>query len=417
MSAPSPALCGYNAARAAAIPPRRGEALARYGLKVTLRPGVLRWARERVGYDADALAAKLNVAPHRVAEWEETGRITMAQARNLARHTHTPEGYLYLEKPPDDRLPIADLRTPDGQPPQRPSPNLLDTVYLMQARQEWLREERIIEEAEPLPFVRSFPNGAKPEEVADGMREALGVEVGWASDSPTWSEALRYLRDRIEQAGALVFFNGIVDNNTHRKLDRAEFQGFALMDDYAPLIFVNGADYKAAQMFTLAHELAHLFVGVDGVSNLDHDAHDPPPRAVERRCNSIAAEFLVESGRLRKSWSAVGDRPDAFQRLAKEFKVSEIVAAIKALDLELITRSRYSEFYDDYAARVRRQAEQQRGGGDFWNNQNVRVGRIFGAAVVRAVYEGRLLYREAYMLTGLKGETFDKFARWTGALS
>ena len=193
----------------------------------------------------------------------------MVQARNLARHTHTPEGYLYLEEPPEDWLPIADLRTPDGQPPRRPSPNLLDTVYLMQARQEWLREERVVEEAARLPFVGSFPNGARPEEVAGGIRETLGVESGWASHRPNWSDALLFLRNCIEEAGVLVFFNGIVDNNTHRRLDRDEFQGFALVDQYAPLVFVNGADYKAAQMFTLAHELAHIFVGADGVSSFD----------------------------------------------------------------------------------------------------------------------------------------------------
>ena len=380
-----------------------------------LQPGVLRWARERIGYDAKALAGKVGVKPERVAEWEETGRITMTQARKLAHRTHTPEGYLYLEEPPDDRLPIADLRTPDGQPVRRPSPNLLDTVYLMQARQEWLREERIIEEAEPLPFVGSFPNGARPEEVAGGIREALGVENGWASHKPTWSDALRDLRDRVEKAGVLVFFNGIVDNNTHRKLERTEFQGFALVDEYAPLVFINGADYKAAQMFTLAHELAHIFVGVDGVSSLD--ALDPSPHATEMHCNSIAAEFLVESGKFRESWGAVTHRHDRLQVLAREFKVSEIVAARRALDLELITRGGYFEFYSAYVARERREAEQRLGGGDFWNNQNVRVGQVFGGAVVRAVHEGRLPYREAYMLTGLKGGTFDKFVQWTGASS
>ena len=389
--------------------------MAKPGLEMRLRPDVLRWARQRIGYDADTLAGKVGVRSARVVEWEETGRITMVQARNLARHTHTPEGYLYLEEPPEDWLPIADLRTPDGQPPRRPSPNLLDTVYLMQARQEWLREERVVEEAARLPFVGSFPNGARPEEVAGGIRETLGVESGWASDRPNWSDALLFLRNCIEEAGVLVFFNGIVDNNTHRRLDRDEFQGFALVDQYAPLVFVNGADYKAAQMFTLAHELAHIFVGADGVSSFD--ALEPSPHATEIHCNKIAAEFLVESGRLREFWGAVTHRSDPFQALAREFKVSEIVAARRVLDLDLITRDAYFGFYNAYVARERIQAEHRPSGGDFWNNQNVRVGRIFGGAVARAVLEGRLPYREAHMLTGLKGSTFENFLKWVGVSS
>ena len=285
--------------------------LAKIGLEMTLQPNVLRWARERVGYDADTLAGKVGVKPERVSDWEDSGRITMTQVRNLAHHTHTPEGFLYLSEPPDDRLPIADLRTPDGQPVRHPSPNLLDTVYLMQARQEWLREERVIEEAEPLSFVSAFPNNATPEEVAGGIREALGVESDWASQSTSWSEALRFLRNRIDEAGVLIFFNGIVGNNTHRKLDRDEFQGFALVDEYAPLIFVNGADYKAAQMFTLAHELAHVFVGADGVSNFD--ALKPSLHTTEVYCNNIAAEFLIASESLRAFWSSVAWRPDSFR--------------------------------------------------------------------------------------------------------
>ena len=79
-------------------------------------------------------------------------------------------------------------------------------------------------------------------------------------------DALRRLRNQFDAAGVLVCFNGVVGNNTRRKLDPKEFQGFALADEYAPLVFVNSADFKAAQIFTLAHELAHLFVAESGVS-------------------------------------------------------------------------------------------------------------------------------------------------------
>jgi hypothetical protein len=135
------------------------------------------------------------------------------------------------------------------------------------------------------------PVRAPVDQVADSVRDALHLERTWARVLPTWTNALRHLRDRIEGAGIVVVFNGVVGNNTHRKLDPAEFRGFALVDDYAPLIFVNGADYEAPKIFTLAHELVHVWIGVGGVSNLE--ATRPAPNEVERFCNAVAAEILV----------------------------------------------------------------------------------------------------------------------------
>ena len=150
------------------------------------------------------------------------------------------------------------------------------------------------------------------------MREHLELSTDWGSRQRSWTEALRHLRNRVEASGVLVVFNGIVGNDTHRKLDRGEFQGFALIDRYAPLIFVNGADFKAAQMFTLAHELAHVFVGATGVSNVDampSSGHD-----AEWFCNSAAAEFLVAEKELTARWGRVGTVEDSLQAVARQFK-------------------------------------------------------------------------------------------------
>ena len=379
-------------------------------LKIKLQPHVLRWARERAGFGPVELAGKLQVKPERVLEWETSGEISVAQAGKLAQRTYTPEGYLFLDEPPEDYLPIADFRTVGDRPLGRPSPNLLDTVYTMQSRQAWMREELLSEEADPLQFVGSFDDNADVEEIADGMRYVLRLENDWASRNSSWSASLRQLRNRIEESGVLVFINGIVGNNTHRKLDPEEFRGFALVDEYAPLIFINNADFTSAQMFTLAHELAHIFVGHEGVSNFE--ALLPSDHAAERFCNSIAAEFLVPHTDLEDLWEAVANDNDPYQQIAREFKVSVVVAARRALDLNLIDRATYFDFYGDYLADERRRKENSPGGGDFWNNQNVRLGRRFSAAIARAVKEGRLLYRDAYALTGLNGRTFERFVHW-----
>ena len=376
-------------------------------VRAALEPAVLRWARERAGLGAETVAAKMGVRPDQVEAWERSGRISVSQADRLARHTHTPVGYLYLREPPEDDLPIADFRAARGAGASRPSPDLLDTVHAMTRRQAWMREELAEDGAEALSFVGRAA-GPTPAEAAAAMWESLGLTADWSSRRRSWTDALRHLRDRAEASGILVVFDGVVGNNTHRRLDRKEFQGFALVDRHAPLVFVNSADFKAAQMFTLAHELAHVFTGATGVSNLEVDR--APDHQVERFCNGVAAEFLVPEEQLTAHWNGADAVGDAIQAVARRFRVSVLVAARRALDLRLIGRSDFRSFYDSYCEHAIRRREEP-AGGNFWNSQNVRIGRRFGAAVSRAVKEGRLSYREAYSLTGLRGDTFDVFMR------
>ena len=374
-------------------------------LKIELQPEVLRWARERAGLSEYQLAKKMQVKLERVQEWERSGEISTSLVRKLAQNTYVPEGYLYLDHPADDSLPIADFRTVGDQGLARASPNLLDTIYQMQRRQDWMREELLIDETDPLEFVGAFRGNTDFEDVADGMREALTLEPDWASGNSTWDAALRFLRNRIEEVGVLIFINGVVGNNTHRGLDPDEFRGFALIDEYAPLIFINNADYTSAQMFTVADELAHIFVGAEGVSNFE--ALLPSGHVTESFCNTIAAEFLVPHAVLEELWKSIEKDKDPYQRIAREFKVSVIVAARRTLDLGLIDRESYFEFYEKYLSDERRKKDGNTGGGDFWNNQNLRLGRRFSTAVARAVKEGRLLHRQAYRLTDLKADSFE----------
>jgi Zn-dependent peptidase ImmA (M78 family) len=240
----------------------------------------------------------------------------------------------------------------------------------------------------------------------------LGITSDWANAQSTWEDALRHLREKIEQAGILIFINGVVGNNTHRKLDTNEFRGFSLSDPFAPLIFINGADAKSAQMFTIAHELAHLWFGQNGVSNTN--AKEFPERPEERQCNAVAAEFLIPADALRVTWQDLKLSAEPFQIVARRFKVSPIVAARRCLDLNLIDKAAFFDFYNAYSAQEYSRKKPKKPGGDFWKTQNVRIGVKFGTAVVIAAMEGRLLYRDAYRLTGLNGATFEKYSKSIG---
>ena len=376
-----------------------------------MQPGVLQWARERARVSRDELPRKMQVNVDRVVEWEETGKISVAQADRLAERTHTPLGLLYLSKPPEDKLPIPDFRTRHfDASPLRVSLDLLETVYAMQRRQDWMRDDLIESGAEPLEFVGGFSRTYSHGEVASAMRDVLRMPLDWAEDISTWIAALRFLRSKLDAAGVLVVFNGVVGNSTSRKLDPDEFQGFALVDKYAPLIFVNNADFIAAKMFTLVHELAHVFVGESGVSRFE--SMQPSHNDTERFCDQAAAEFLVPESSFRDLWNFVGRNTLAttgisFESIARQFKVSAIVAARRALDLDLIDLDAFFAFYENH--KQQGGMNQSTGsGGNFWNTQKWRIGPRFAAAVVRASKEERLTYRDAWSLTGLSGETFEK---------
>ena len=283
----------------------------------------------------------------------------------------------------------------------------METVYAMQRRQDWMRDDLIEFGADPLGFVGAYGLAHSPVKVASAMRDVLGITDNWAESVDSWVAALRVLRDKLDAAGVLIVFNGVVGNSTSRTLDPDEFQGFALADEYAPLIFVNNADFIAAKMFTLVHELANVFVGESGVSQFER--MQPSQNDTERFCDQAAAEFLVPESSFRDLWNLV-DRNTvvptgvSFESIARQFKVSAIVAARRALDLDLIDVDTFYAFYENHKQQGGT-IQQTTDGGNFWNTQRWRIGPRFAAAVARATKEERLTYREACSLTGLSGES------------
>ncbi|MCH7959181.1 MAG: ImmA/IrrE family metallo-endopeptidase [Candidatus Hydrogenedentes bacterium] len=381
--------------------------------RVEVNPELFSWALARSRKSVEDLEKRFP----KLHEWlANTIQPTVKQLRNFASATSTPFGYFFLRAPPEEPLPIPDFRTLADSALRSPSADLLDTLYTMQRRQEWLRETLIEREAEPLGFVDTATLQDEPEAIAQEMRRTCGLDDGWSKDVRTWKEAVLKLRRAIEEIGVMAVINGIVGNNTHRKLDVQEFRGFALSDEYAPLIFVNGADAKSAQMFTLPHELAHVWLGRPGVSGFE--GLMPDGDEVELFCNRVAAEFLIPRRELSEFWREAKRTDTPFETIARRFKVSPIVAARRAMDLKFVSRETFFKFYRAYtegeAAEERRRKAKKQSGGDFYNNQNTRVGEYFGTEIVLAAKEGRLLYSDAYKLTNLYGETFARYTRRLG---
>ncbi|MEM9818072.1 MAG: XRE family transcriptional regulator [Cyanobacteria bacterium P01_D01_bin.6] len=377
-------------------------------MKICLQPTLLRWARERAGLSVDGLSKKMSVKPERVIGWENNGELTFKQAQKLANVTHTPFGYLYLPEPPQETLAIPDFRTLRNEEMRQPSSDLIDILDQAQQIQSWFQDELMARGAAPLPFVGSLSQDTPIEAAAERIRDVIDFEV--SRDARTWEDALKQQTEQIEANGVLVMRNGVVGLNNHRKLAVDEFRGFALTDNYAPLIFINSSDSKGAQMFTLAHELVHIWVGMSGVSNFEktYAGHDD----VERFCNQVAAELLVPSAELRAAWAEAESQEDWLRSLTQRFKVSTLVVLRRLNDRELISDSTFQQRYQAEQERFQASASEKTGGGDFYRTQISRFSNQFLTALVESTLEGRTSYRDALRLLKLsKVETFKQLAQ------
>lgn len=378
--------------------------------RVAVSPDLFRWARDRAGLDHVDLTARFP----KFDAWE-AGEVqpTLRQLEGFARATHAPVGYFFLPAPPDEPLPIPDFRTVADRVIARPSPNLLDTVYACQQRQDWYRDHAQVTGQTPLPFVGSLTMATSAVEAARQLRDALGFSVEARRAYPTWTEALRAFIGQADELGVMVMVSGVVLNNNTRHLDPQEFRGFALADALAPLVFINGADSKAAQMFTLAHELAHLWLGQTALS--DVSAERTSDNATERWCNEVAAELLVPMEVFHAERMAGEPVAETLKRLARYFKVSSLVILRRMLDAGWIDRATFFACYRDEMERLRGIEARGAGGGDFYRTTAARVSKRFARALVESTLEGRTLYRDAFHMLGIaKTATFNELGRSLG---
>lgn len=362
-----------------------------------IRPNMLTWAIQRAGHNVDAYLDEND----KVRSWVEGEKHpTARQLEDFASKMYVPYGYLFLSTPPVEAMPIPLFRGSSSS--TNMNLNVYETVQTMQYRQEWA-EEYIQEQldAEELQFVASLSLHDGVECAVAKIRELLELDETWAFRERDSASAVNKITQQLESLGIIISFNGIVGNNTHRKLSVEECRGFTLVSKTAPFIFINNDDSKNAQLFTLIHEFSHLLLGVSAGFGGIEDHNDD----CERFCDSVAANFLVPRMLFISQWNATERSID---KCAKKFKVSSLVIARRAYALELLSSQEYHEFYINYRARWILLTKPQSKSGNFYRIAAKRIGKLFGLYVNTAVRSGYLLHLDAYRLTGLHGTSFDK---------
>jgi Zn-dependent peptidase ImmA (M78 family) len=360
---------------------------------LNISPAVLDWAASQIGKSLEDLAAAM--AKGKGIDRFLSGELTVHQLEKVASATRTPFGYLLLDTPPQITKPqLPDMRQTVSPDPL--GPDFFEVLDDVLNKQDWYLDYLKEIGADPLDFIGSFSLNANPVDVAKSITLRAGITEELRKSCSNFSDYFRVLSERFESIGVLVFKSGIVKSNTKRGLSVNEFRGFAICNNYAPAVFINGKDADAAWIFTLAHEVAHIWIGESGVSDIPSPNQFHPGRNVESFCNSVAAELLVPLEEFLYVWE--GDGYTAIDRASKYFKVSRLVVGRRAFELGKISKDEYNQLY---AASYKASSS----GGNPYATIPVRNSKKLTNAVVKSAMEGNTLIRDAARLLNINPNT------------
>lgn len=374
--------------------------------KFNVAPAVLDWVLEQIAtqYQNPKYFDEIN-------SWKSKTKLpTFAMLEAISKYAHIPIGYLFLEEPPKEDIPLLKFRTVANATSDTPSRNLIDTINDMENIVEWTREYLISEGYAPNQIAGKMKGVNSYEELANYIRSTLNLNIDWFKKSEKADSSFRIIREKISNSGTVVMMNGIVKTNSYRKLDIQEFRAFTIMDSYAPLVFINGTDSDNGRLFSLLHEFAHICLGVDNLFNMEYGSKATID-SVEQLCNATAAEILVPTQLFRTMWEKTKGN---IKILTKFFKCSSIVIARRALEAKYITQDDYDEIEKIAINGFYKNKERQSSGGNFYLTQHSRIDSRFFNLLLVSLAQGKTLYTEAFHLTCMNRKTFEKYAGGIG---
>lgn len=379
-------------------------------------PSALRWARESAGYPrpedaiAQASATLRRVLDRHLAGWESGGqRPSVAQARSLAKFYHRPLTDLYLREIPAD---MQDPQPPDFRrdAPKKPfSPNLRLLLRQAHERQKWVRE--FLAESPESGLFRPPParRPADAEALGAAMRAWLGADAATLAAMTRRAEARTYWTGLAEARGIIVLQS---HRHKSRQVPPGEFSGFAMADDQAPVIVLNSGDSDAKRIFTLLHEIAHLWLETPGISRVSFTLDAFTKRDAEAFCNRAAAAALLPMREFRNAWQAGRDDETAIDSIAHNFKASHSATTVRAAAMQLIDRQRCTDLLATYKRLAKEAAARRKGGRAVPDRQALgRSGHYFARLALDAYEQGIISALDLSHLFGTKLDHLSKIAK------
>lgn len=368
-------------------------------------PAVVDWVIDQIGTHENP-----NNSFDFLTEWR-AGVVTptFTEIQDISKKTRIPLGYFFLQTPPKEEIKLMKYRTIASTEYSSPTRDLLDTIADMEQIVDWTREYLISEGSEANPLVGKLQHTTEKQVIADHIRQVLELPINWFK---TDEDPFSYLRNKMSEVGIIIMMSGIVRNNTHRPLDIDEFRAFTIIDEYAPLIFINATDSKSGKLFSLLHEFVHICLGLDDLFNDRHSTHKTVNK-LETLCNAVAAEILVPDSLFGSTWNRFHSQSTSLDetigKTARFFKCGHIIIARKAMDASIISEANYDEIVREAINHYREQKQTKHNdGGNFYNTKGSRIDRRFFSFVVDSVSRGKTLYSEAFRLTDTNRHTFSE---------
>ena len=371
---------------------------------IDIAPEILDWIFRNVTETAENQKAYFYLEKWRKGEKTPT----FNKVEEVSRTLHVPFGYFFLRQPPKEDYSFLQYRTIQKDAYAKPSRELIDTIHDMVSIQDWMHEYVKRTDAQPIQIVGSGKGDSTVEALATRIRSDLDIESNWYETTVDADSSFKYLREKGEAVGIIIMMNGIVGNSTKRSLKIEEFRAFTLVDDYAPLIFINATDTKNGRLFSLVHEMVHVWLGQNSVYN-NTSIYLDAQSFTETKCNAVAAEILVPKRAFTSMWinTTIQKKTTEICRLARYFKCSTVVIARRALEQNYITKVIYDEVVAE-AIEKSCTVKAKSPGGDYYATLATRIDTRLLFALANSISNGTTLYTEAYKLTKTSRVTFSK---------
>ena len=373
---------------------------------------VFKWARESAKMTEEIAASKIAVSVEKLQEWESGESYpTIRQAQTLAKAYRRPFALFFLPEIPSDFQPLQDFRKKGSK---ELSTSSIFIIREIQQKQAWISDVNEENGEDKVPFIGRFTINDNPQIVAKDILRTLEVNpLNYKTNNPI----LEWI-DSAESKGIFISRTSFI--HSRLKLDSEELQGFAISDYFSPFVFINSDDWNAPQLFTLIHELAHLWIAESGISN---DIEPSIKKAkefnpIELFCNEVAANALMPSDYIKNLESNVFANSQEVFKAAKIIGVSSFALLVRALNLNIISLSNYNKLkvqadkdYRDFLQREeekKKKAKEKKGGPNYFLLQLNRNSRLFTQTVLDAFRGGSIEPTQASSLLNVKVNKFPK---------
>ncbi|MFC1743115.1 ImmA/IrrE family metallo-endopeptidase [Candidatus Riflebacteria bacterium] len=382
--------------------------------KALINPILLKWARDKAGYSVADVAKKMGKAEDIILKWESGAKSpTISQTRKLADIYKRPLAVFFLSEVPMDFSVLKDFRRlPLGMEPSF-SPELRLLMRQAQNHQEWVEDYYAAKKYRKLKFIGSASINIPSLSLAEKIRKVLGIPLNFYKTLPSKPDALRIWIEKIEQAGIFVFQSG--------KVAPTEARGFAVSSQRAPFIFLNSKDPASARIFTLLHEVVHIWINETGVSNLmPVFAGQRQVDKIEVFCNKTAGEILVPSKLLKDIWLPEEAKHNFKQHLstvADLFKVSREVIARRLLTSKFINQEKYLEIREFLIKEwdtIQKKRKSAPGGPPYARMVILNNGKSFSSLVLSTYINGEITGRDISDLLNVNLKNIPKIVSELG---